>query len=432
MKMPKTVCRTGLPLVVVCAALLGSRALEATVLWDGDASKGTGVWGSIQVPNGSVTVVDDATYGKAFKIVCNDNGNTKARAEVARFKGVTLQDDADYYIGWSSKWGPLPTKSGKWQVLSQVHLDGPGSMGGPVPFGLSVPGDGKMHFNLQDPGGQSASMWDHSLPLNSWHRYVMHTKVSTSLSDGYCELWYDGVKQTLTNGQQRIPCAMDHADAGYYWKWGVYRSGSGGPIGQSVAYLARVRLATTLAEALPDPPGGGSPTATPTPTPTSPGPTATPTPTPTPTPGGGGFSGYYRLMARHTGKAMVVQSASTADSANVFQWSYGGTNTNDEWELRSIGGGYHRVINRHSGKDLAVQGASTAEGGNILQFTYGGAATNDEWAIVDVGGGFFRVTNRNSGQSAEVVGGGTADGTDVVQRTYGGATHQQWQILRVP
>jgi hypothetical protein len=413
---------------LAAAALLGGTA-QATVLWDGDASKGTGVWGSIQLPNGTLSVVDDSTYGKAFKIVCNDNGNTKARAEVARFAGLTLADNADYYIGWSSKWGPLPTLSSKWQVLSQVHLDGPGSVGGPVPFGLSVPGDGKMHFNLQDPSGNSASMWDHSLPLNSWHRYVMHTKVGTTLATGYCELWYDGVMQTLTNGQTRIPCAMDHDDAGYYWKWGVYRSGSGGAIGQSVHYLAKPRCATTLADALPAGPGGGTPTPTPT-NPPTPTPTAGPTATPTPT--GGTFSGYYKILARHSGKAVTVQSASTSNSANVFQWTYGGAATNDEWQVLSIGSGYYRVINRNSGKDLTVQSASTSEGANIFQYTYGGATTNDEWAIVDVGSGYFRITNRNSGKSAEVAGGGTTDGTNVDQRTYAGAAYQEFQIVSVP
>ena len=168
---------------------------------------------------------------------------------------------------------------------------------------------------------------------------------------------------------------------------------------------------------------------TPTPTPTGTSPTPTPTPTPTP---GGGFSGYYRLMARHSGKAITVQSASTANSANVFQWTYGGANTNDEWELRSIGSGYYRAIARHSGKDMVVASASTAEGADIFQYTYGGTATNDEWEIIDVGGGYHRITNRNSGKSAEVVGGGTADGTDIVQRTYSGATHQQFQIISVP
>src|SRR5687768_13392695 len=69
------------------------------------------------------------------------------------------------------------------------------------------------------------------------------------------------------------------------------------------------------------------------------------------------FSGYYRITARHSGKALAVQSASTANSANVFQWTYGGTATNDEWQVLGLGTGYWRVINRNSGKDLVVQSA---------------------------------------------------------------------------
>ena len=141
------------------------------------------------------------------------------------------------------------------------------------------------------------------------------------------------------------------------------------------------------------------------------------------------FAGYYRLTPRHSGKAVAVQSASTANSANVFQWTYGGTATNDEWELRGIDSGYYRVINRNSGKDLVVQSASTAEGANIFQYTYAsGTTTNDEWAIVSLGNGYHRITNRLSGKSAEVVGGSTADGANVAQRTYGGLNHQQFLI----
>ena len=141
------------------------------------------------------------------------------------------------------------------------------------------------------------------------------------------------------------------------------------------------------------------------------------------------FSGYYRIMARHSGKAMTVQSASTANSANVFQWTYGGAATNDEWQVSSLGSGYWRIINRNSGKDLTVQSASTAEGANIFQYAYGGTTTNDEWAIVDLGTGYHRITNRHSGKSAEVASGSASDGANINQRTYSGATHQQWQLV---
>ncbi len=144
------------------------------------------------------------------------------------------------------------------------------------------------------------------------------------------------------------------------------------------------------------------------------------------------FSGYYRITARHSGKALVVQGASTANSATIYQYTYSSASpTNDEWELRAISGGYYRVINRNSGKDMVVQSASTAEGAKIFQYTYGGSNTNDEWSLVSVGSGYYRITNRMSGKSAEITGGSTANGAGVNQRTYSGATYQQFQLSSV-
>jgi MYXO-CTERM domain-containing protein len=248
----------------VLAAAGISRPANAAVVWDGDAGKGTAVFGIIEDFNGPITVVDDPTYGKVFKIVCNDNGGTKARSEVSWMAGVILDRNGDYYVAWRSKWGPLPTKGGKWQVLSQIHHD-PVGLGGPVPFGLAVPGDGMMHFNAQDPTGREYSMWDHSLPIDSWHRYVMHTKMGETLATGFCEIWFDGVKQTLTNGKDSIPCAMARPNAGSHWKWGVYRSGAGGAIGQSVHYLQHPIMGTTyedVAEGGPSAADAGAPPAT--------------------------------------------------------------------------------------------------------------------------------------------------------------------------
>jgi len=171
---------------------------------------------------------------------------------------------------------------------------------------------------------------------------------------------------------------------------------------------------------------------TPTPSPTAPpNPRATPTPTPTPC-ASCGFSGYYRIVARHSGKAMVVQGASTANGANVFQWAYGGSNTNDEWEIRSIGGGYYRFINRHSGKDLNVAGASTANSADIVQYAYGGATTNDEWQPVDLGNGYYRIVARHSGKVVNVAGASTADGADINQYAWANVNQQHFQIVNVP
>ncbi len=240
----------GLSVAAACW-LSGLGSASASVLWDGDASKGTGVFGASvgsNCPNGTISVVNDSTWGKVFRFLCHDNGTTKTRCEGSRMKNFQPSNTGTYYFGWKQKWGPLPTKVGKWQVLEQVHLSGAGASGGPVPFGLHVPGDGQMHFQYQNPSGTPRDFWTHSLPLNSWHHYTYHIKMSTSESSGWVEFWYDGTMQTLKNGSKRYPSAWAHHDSTSYWKWGIYRSGSGGPIGDSYAYLARAKAGTTYAD----------------------------------------------------------------------------------------------------------------------------------------------------------------------------------------
>lgn len=147
--------------------------------------------------------------------------------------------------------------------------------------------------------------------------------------------------------------------------------------------------------------------------------------------GGGAFSGFYRLTPLHSGKALVVQNASTSNSAAVIQYTYGGSSTNDEWQISDIGSGYYRIINRNSGKDMVVQSASTSNGAAIIQYTYGGSTTNDEWQLVDNGGGHYRIVNRNSGKVVEVVGSSTADGAAVQQNTWNGGDNQQYLLESV-
>jgi hypothetical protein len=163
------------------------------------------------------------------------------------------------------------------------------------------------------------------------------------------------------------------------------------------------------------------------------GPYTAPTPTPTPTPGGGGgsFSGYYKILGQASGRALVVQSASTANSASVILYDYNDNATdNDEWEVRDIGGGYYRIIARHSGKDLTVASASTASGANIIQYTYGGSATNDEWQLVDSGSGLYEIRNRNSGKNVQAM--GTANSSANQQQSDNNGTNQRWTFTSIP
>ena len=237
-------------LSVAVVGALFSPSARASILWNGDANFGTSVFQQLQIENngGNIGIVTDSTFGKVFRMTCLDNGSTKVRAEASRMKNFQPVAGQTYYFGWRHKWGPLPTLCGKWQVLEQKHL----SSTGRVPFGLHADGcDGNIDWQYNNPSGTVKSFLKKSLPLNSWHKFVYHEKWSTSESDGYVEVWYDGTMQTLSNGQTRYPAAWCNSGTTTYWKWGIYRSGSGGPIGTSVAYLWRPRAGTTFTDVAP-------------------------------------------------------------------------------------------------------------------------------------------------------------------------------------
>jgi hypothetical protein len=75
-----------------------------------------------------------------------------------------------------------------------------------------------------------------------------------------------------------------------------------------------------------------------------------------------------------------------------------------------------------------VAGASTADSANIIQYTCG-SATNQQWQWRATGS-YFQLVARHSGKCLDVVGAGTADGVDITQYTCGSGTNQQWSRIQ--
>ena len=80
-------------------------------------------------------------------------------------------------------------------------------------------------------------------------------------------------------------------------------------------------------------------------------------------------SGYYRVSPRHaTGLAWDVSNISTAEGQPLHLWSYVSGN-NQQWLAQSLGNGWWRFVARHSGKCLDVPGSSTANRARLQQWT---------------------------------------------------------------
>jgi hypothetical protein len=131
----------------------------------------------------------------------------------------------------------------------------------------------------------------------------------------------------------------------------------------------------------------------------------------------------YRITNRNSGKVIDVISSSTANNAEIKQWTWNGGN-NQRWGFEDVGGGYFRVVNVNSGKCLDVSSGSTADGANIIQYTCG-SGTNQQWQWAAIGS-FFQLKARHSGKCLDVVSAGTGDGADIQQFTCGSGTNQQW------
>ena len=149
----------------------------------------------------------------------------------------------------------------------------------------------------------------------------------------------------------------------------------------------------------------------------------------TDTNGGTGIvpDGTYRIIARHSGKALDVYWEATADGSNVDQWTYDG-GKNQLWTLTHLGGNVYKILGVQSGKVLEVATTSTADDTNVDIRTYTGAA-NQQWTISALSGSYFRLTPMSSSGSALDVGGvSMTDGANVHIWTWLGGSYynQQW------
>jgi hypothetical protein len=137
---------------------------------------------------------------------------------------------------------------------------------------------------------------------------------------------------------------------------------------------------------------------------------------------------YYKLVARHSGKALDVNASSTADGANVQQWADNGQ-ANQQWRFVDVGGGYYKLLNRNSGKALDVAGQSVADGANVQQWADNGQ-TNQQWRPEQVSSGVYKLVARHSGKALDVNASSTADGANVQQWADNGQANQQWQLVQ--
>jgi hypothetical protein len=145
------------------------------------------------------------------------------------------------------------------------------------------------------------------------------------------------------------------------------------------------------------------------------------------------FNGTYKIISKHSGKALDVNggSSATANGINVHQWEYSG-GENQKWQIEEVESGFYKIVAKHSGKALDVSGgaSATANGKNVQQWEYVGAE-NQKWAIEEVENGYYKVIAKHSGKALDVAGVSVNDGANVHQWEFGGGENQKWSLEMV-
>lgn len=145
------------------------------------------------------------------------------------------------------------------------------------------------------------------------------------------------------------------------------------------------------------------------------------------------LEGTYYIKSYYSGKYLDVTNSSSANNANIQQWSYL-ANAAQQFKLVDGGDGYYYIYTGASGftKVIDVAGKSTADGANILQYAYKGTS-NQKFKVEEVSSGVYAIkTGITSGSSClDVYGWSSADGGNIAQWTYWGGACQWWYLEKV-
>ncbi|WP_299258440.1 Ig-like domain-containing protein [uncultured Aquimarina sp.] len=265
--------------------LLAGVYAHSQVLWYGDPNKSVkssfrrfdsgnaGDYCSNQSNNSSTaTTTTDSEYGKVWKV---RKPKGQKRGEFARTTGSVnnhVPKDGDVlYYGWRWKINSTPNiNSGiaVWQWKTDAGNQN-NTQNYPLNMGY---GNGNLSLSAWGPcypswnscsgsiSRRKTTLWNKSIPENTWVSFVVKIKMSRNKDVGYIEFWYNGEKQTLTNSgfqDYKVTLSSDGKRAYHktfdgtvvYPKWGSYNANSCNF--DVTTYYDEMRVATTLAAATP-------------------------------------------------------------------------------------------------------------------------------------------------------------------------------------
>jgi len=141
-------------------------------------------------------------------------------------------------------------------------------------------------------------------------------------------------------------------------------------------------------------------------------------------------SGYYYLVARHSGKVLEIAGASKAADAQVQQ-AEAADEHHQHFKFDAAGRRLFAIRARHSGHVVDIYGASVADGAKVVQSEWH-SGSNQRFRLVDAGDGYYFIEAEHSGKCLDVFGAVKTPAAAVVQYKNlfnGDSQNQQFKLV---
>lgn len=232
---------------VTLSSMLFAGMAHATLIWNGSASLGLGVFKNLNIqdsggtyqgnpsPNGSfVQVVDDPTYGSIWQFYKDDNDR---RSEAHGAAGFNPAIGDTYYIGWGFK---LTSTVNNNAIFQWKSYGSPMVQNFPLVIKMV---NGNLELHYFPPNSGDVVLWSHAVSANTWYKLYLRIKVSDQTSGGSVSFWFNGTQQTLSNGSTSYT-GKTFDGSSVDPKWGIY-----GAVGTKLSdYVRHLRIGTALSD----------------------------------------------------------------------------------------------------------------------------------------------------------------------------------------
>jgi hypothetical protein len=146
-------------------------------------------------------------------------------------------------------------------------------------------------------------------------------------------------------------------------------------------------------------------------------------------------NGYYTITNKTSGLNLDLTNGALADGTAIQQWQGSSGDFNQEWQFVPVAsqaptaGEVFKLVSAVSGSTIDVSGQSTANGAQIVEESNSGGLSQ-EWTVQSAGNGYYNLINNNSGLALDDTNGSTSDGTVMQQYQIVGTgnSNQQWMF----